>query len=267
MSTNKKITRVGGESATTPEPLAGRTFVASEESKAKAKQWRLFAVLAWVVAIGIELYLIFGVLLKPPVNMTFLIIGIVVNLIPAILGSWLWKKANRLDPASEKDKTRFFLQNQLGAIMGVLAFLPLVILIFTNKDLSGKQKGIVGAIAVVAMLLAGIAGVDFNPPSVEEYTDQINQVEQLNDGKNEVFWTKSGTKYHLYSDCYHINTDKTDEIMQGSVEQARELKKITELCKTCEERRLKEKDMTTEEALPVETPEVTEEASQEVAPE
>jgi len=269
MSTNKKITRVGGESAPTPEPLAGRTFVASEESKAKAKQLRLFAVLAWVVAIGIELYLIFGVLLKPPVNMTILIIGIVVNLIPAILGSWLWKKANRLDPASEKDKTRFFLQNQLGAIMGVLAFLPLVILIFTNKDLSGKQKGIVGAIAVVAMLLAGIAGVDFNPPSIEEYTEQTDMVEKLNDGVNEVFWTKSGSKYHLYSDCHHINSDRTDEIMQGTVAQARELKNITELCKTCQGRRLKEKGMTEDEFLqstpteaPVET-ETTEEASEE----
>lgn len=258
MSTNKKITRVGGDAAPRPEPLEGRTFVASAESKAKAKQLRLFAILAWVVAIGIELYLIFGVLFKPPVNMTILIIGIVVNLILAILGSWLWKKSNRLDPASEQDKTRFFLQNQLGAIMGVLAFLPLVILIFTNKDLSGKQKGIVGSIAVIAMLVAGITGVDFNPPSVEEYTEQINQVEQLNDGVNEVFWTKSGTKYHLYSDCYHINTDKTDEIMQGTVEQAREMKKITELCKTCEDRRLKEKEMPAEDVLPTDTGNSTE---------
>jgi len=270
MSTNKKITRVGGDSAPTPEPLGGRTFVASEESKAKAKQLRLFAILAWVVAIGIELYLIFGVLFKPPVNMPILIIGIVVNLILAILGSWLWKKSNRLDPASEKDKARFFLQNQLGAIMGVLAFLPLVILIFTNKDLSGKQKGIVGSIAVIAMLVAGITGVDFNPPSVEEYTEQISTVEKLNDGKNQVFWTKSGTKYHLYSDCYHINTDKTDEIFQGKVEQAREMKKISELCKTCEERRLKDKGMTEEDLLQstpgensIETGETTEEASPE----
>ena len=77
----------------------------------------------------------------------------------------MWKKSNRFDPASEKDGFKFFIQNQLGAIISVIAFLPLVILIFTNKDMNGKQKGIVGAIAVIAMLIAGITGIDFNPPS------------------------------------------------------------------------------------------------------
>src|SRR5690554_7903250 len=102
--------------------------------------------------------------------MIWLIVVIVVILALAITGSTLWKKANRLDPASEKDKVRFFVQNQLGAIMGVLAFLPLVILIFMNKDIDGKTKGIAGSIAVVALLVAGITGADFNPPSVEKYT-------------------------------------------------------------------------------------------------
>ena len=107
--------------------------------------------------------------------LTWLIVAIVVILILAITGSMLWKKANRLDPASEKDKVRFFIQNQLGAIMAVLAFLPLVILIFANKDVDGKTKGIAGSIAVVALLIAGITGADFSPPSVEQYTKEINE--------------------------------------------------------------------------------------------
>ena len=115
------------------------TFVATKESKARAKQLRLFAVLAWVVAIALQVYAIFFVLLQPPVNMVLLIGVIVVNLILALVGSTLWKKSNRLDPASEADQARFFIQNQLGAIMGVLAFLPLVIMIFANKDLSGTM--------------------------------------------------------------------------------------------------------------------------------
>ena len=243
---SKKITRVegGGDE----ENRGGKNvFVASDESKARAKKLRIFAVLSWLVAFAIQAYLIFGVLLKPPVNMTVLIIGIVVNLIPAILGSYLWKEANRLDPASEKEPTRFFIQNQLGAILGVLAFLPLVVLILTNKDLTGKQKGLAGGIAIVALLVAGITGADFNPPSIEEYTEQTQLVERLNEGRNFVYWTKSGTRYHLYSDCSSINTERTDEIFEGTVAQARELKNITQLCSFCQNRAMKERNITEEE--------------------
>jgi hypothetical protein len=240
---SKKITRVEGDEPSSNRNSGG-TFVASKESVAKAKQLRLFAALAWIVAMGLQAYAIFGVLLKPPVNMTILIILIVVNLILAIVGSTLWKKSNRLDPASEKETVKFFIQNQLGAIMGVLAFLPLVILIFMSKDLSGKEKGIAGSIAAIALLIAGISGVDFNPASIEQYTEQTREIEILNNGNNLVYWTKYGTRYHLYTECYHINKDATSEIIEGSVASARELKNITELCKTCRSKRMKEIDMT-----------------------
>jgi hypothetical protein len=119
--------------------------------------------------------------------------------------------------------------------------------------MKGKQKGIVGAIAVVALLIAGVTGIDFNPPSQEQYATQTAQVESLT-GANNVFWTKSGQRYHLYSDCYRINTKRTDEIFNGTVAQARELKNITELCSTCEDRVKKEKGLP---AVPAETtPEV-----------
>ncbi len=169
------------------------------------------------------------------------------DLIFAVVGSLLWKKSNRLDPASEKEPFKFFVQNQLGAILGVLAFLPLVILIFTNKNLKGKQKGLVGAVAVVAMLIAGITGVDFNPPSVEQYAEQTARVESLNNGLNHVYWTKFGSSYHLFSDCGYINSAKTDEIFQGTVAQARELKNITDLCDRCGARAERDK------ALPAST--------------
>lgn len=251
---NKKITRVEG--GTSANGNGGSTFIPTPESKGRAKQLRLFAVLSWIVAFAIQAYLIFFVLLKPPVNMTILIVGIVVNLIPAILGSYLWKKANRLDPASEKEPTKFFIQNQLGAILGVLAFLPLVILILMNKDMSGKQKGLAGGIAIVALLVAGISGVDFNPPSVEQFTSQIQEVERLNNGQDFVYWTKSGSRYHLYSDCSYINTNRTEEIFEGSVAQARELKNISELCSRCrsramEERNISEGDLNAPAEVPV----------------
>lgn len=165
---------------------------------------------------------------------------IVADLIFVIAGSLLWKKSNRFDPPSEKEKIKFFMQSQLGLIAAIIAFLPLVIFIFMNKNISGKQKGLIGGIAVAALLIAGVTGIDWNPPSVEQYAEQTSQVEELT-GKNLVYWTKAGTRYHLYSDCWRINTKKTDEIFQGTVAQARELKNITELCSTCEERVRKEK--------------------------
>ncbi|MBN2199563.1 MAG: hypothetical protein JW747_06900 [Candidatus Aminicenantes bacterium] len=247
--TKKKLTVVGGGSAA-PAAAAkeARVFTPTPESKSKAGRLRLFAILSWVLAIGLEIAAIL-LLLKPPVNTVWLIVLIGADLIFAVIGSLLWKKANRFDPASRKNKLKFFVQNQLGLIIAIIAFLPLVILVFTNKDLSGKQKGVVGAVAIVALVIAGLMGTDFNPPSQEEYAAETSRVEQLT-GANSVFWTKSGTRYHLYSDCYHINTSKTEEIFQGTVAQARELKNITELCKTCEQRAAKEKESDPDKSLP-----------------
>ncbi len=178
-------------------------------------------------------------------TLVWLIVVIAVILVLAITGSLLWKKANRLDPASEKDKVKFFIQNQLGAIMGMLAFLPLVILLFTNKNIDGKTKGIAGTIAVVAMLAAGITGVDFNPPSVEEYTKEINEqtstLKKLNFDNDNVYWTSAGNKYHIHEDCQHIKGRKI--ITNGTVKQSWEQKGISELCKTCEKRAIKERDI------------------------
>ncbi len=236
----KKITRIESEE---PAPSSTESkFVPAEESKSKATTFRVIAVISWLLAIGAEIFAIVK-LNQVPVNTTWLIVLIVVALIFAVIGSLLWKKANRLDPASEKEKVRFFIQNQLGLIITIIAFLPLVILIFANKDLTGKQKGLVGTIAVVAMLIAGVAGIDFNPPSQEQYLEQTREVEMLNEGVNHVYWTKFGRSYHLYSDCSYITTDRTEEIFEGTVAQARELKNITDLCDRCENRARKEKGL------------------------
>ena len=238
--TSKKVTRVeGGETPSSTASMETKPFVATDESRASAKNLRIIAIISWIVAIGIEVVAILQ-LRKTPVNTTWLIILIAADLIFAVIGSLLWKKSNRLDPASEKQTIKFFIQNQLGLIISIIAFLPLVILIFTNKNLSGKQKGLVGTIAAVALVVAGLVGIDFNPPSQEQYLEQTKQVESINNGVNLVYWTKSGRSYHLYKDCSYINTDRTDEIFEGTVAQARELKNITDLCDRCENRAKKE---------------------------
>lgn len=228
-----------------------KKFVASSEAKGKAKQLRLFALLAWIIAIAGEVFAILKLISNE--TLVWLIVAIVVILALAITGSLLWKKANRLDPASEEDKFRFFVQNQLGAIISVLAFLPLVILIFANKEIDGKTKGIAGAIAVVALLVASIVGVDFDPPSIEKYTQQINEqtdvIKSLNNGVDLVYWTPKGNKYHLDEDCQHI---RGREISNGTVREAWEERKIgdSELCLTCRKRA--EKELETRQLLPEE---------------
>ena len=258
------------EKETKAKVEATPAFKPTAEVKASAGKFRIIAIVLWALAIGAECAAIFWALKLTDNKMAFLIGLIVVDLILAVIGSILWKKANRLDPAAKSEPVRFFLQNQLGAIISVIAFLPLVLVVFTDKNMDGKQKGIVGAIGIVALLAAGAMGVDLNPPSVEQYTEQTAQVQSLM-GEDNVYWTKSGKAYHLYSDCQHINTAATEQIFQGTVAQARELKNITELCKTCENRA--ERENPAAEAVvgeePAETPvepEVEENQPEEEAP-
>lgn len=232
MATKKKITKVDGGNT------SDYKFTPSEENKGKATQLRVFAFVGWLIAIGLEVFAIFKLL--TPLNMTWLIVVVVIALALAITGNLLWKKANRLDPASNKNKFKFFVNNQLGALMSALAFLPLLIMVLTNKDIDGKQKGILGGIIGVALLAAVGTGIDFNPPSIEEYTEKTNEVQALT-GKNEVFWTEHGTKFHLFSDCYHINGEKTDEIFAGTkvsdaLSKNSALRKEDAMCKTCKKK-------------------------------
>ena len=215
-----------------------KVFEASPEAKGKAKQLRIFAILAWLVAMAGQVFAILKLISDE--TLVWLVVAIVVILILAITGSTLWKKANRLDPASEKDETRFFIQNQLGAIMGVLAFLPMVILILNNKNISGKTKGIAGSLAAIAMVAAGITGADFNPPSVEKYTEEINQqteaAKNLSIDANNVYWSKAGNKYHAYDDCQYI---KGKALSTGSIKDSWDQKGISELCKVCRKKAAK----------------------------
>jgi len=215
-----------------------KVFEATPEAKGKAKQLRIFAFVAWLLAMAGQVYAIMNLISDD--KLVWLIAAIVVILALAITGSTMWKKANRLDPASEKDGTRFFIQNQLGAIMGVLAFLPMVVMILTNKNISGKTKGIAGSIAAVAMVAAGLTGADFDPPSKEKYTAEINAqteaAKSLNINSDNVYWSKAGNKYHAYDNCQYI---KGKSLSNGSIKESWEQKGISELCKTCQKKAAK----------------------------
>src|SRR3954466_12923146 len=150
---------------------------ATHGQKSSATRLRLFAALSWIVAIGTEIAGI--VLLRQHRfdhgNLPLLIGLLVVIAIFAIAGSLMWKAANKQDPASRSEPVRFFVQNQLGAIITVLAFLPLIVLIFMDKDMDPKNKKIAGGIGAVLAVGAALIGVDFNPPSIEQYTQDMNK--------------------------------------------------------------------------------------------
>ncbi len=150
---------------------------ASNDQKGKAKKLRLMAGGSWFVAIATEIAAIV-LLLKDTFNsggLVLLISLMVVIAVFAILGSILWKKSNRHDPATKSEPFKFFVQNQLGAIITVIAFLPLLALIFLDKDMDPKNKKIAGAVGVGLALLATTVGIDFKPPSTEQYTQDMNE--------------------------------------------------------------------------------------------
>src|SRR5881628_3360105 len=161
----------------TEEVDVTKEWRATHGQKSAATRLRLFAALSWIVAIGTEIAGI--VLLRQHKfdhgNLPLLIGLLVVIAIFAIAGSLMWKAANKHDPARESDPAKFFFQNQLGAIITVIAFLPLIVLIFMDKDMDPKNKKIAGGIGVVLAAAATFIGIDFNPPSVEQYTQDMNK--------------------------------------------------------------------------------------------
>ena len=150
---------------------------ATQGQKSAATRLRIFAAISWAIAIAGE---VVGIVLLRQHKFDHgnlpLLIGILVGIaIFAIAGSLMWKAANKHDPARESDKARFFFQNQLGAIITLIAFLPLIVLIFMDKDMDPKNKKIAGGIGAVLAVVATMIGVSWNPPSVEQYTKDMNQ--------------------------------------------------------------------------------------------
>ncbi len=251
MAENEKVDRVerGEPGAGGSEPRAGWTPTAAAKKKATTFRW--IAGVLWALAIIGEAVGIFwllrqrefvgedGTLVRDPdtgllqeqgVTAQFpqwafiaLLVLLVVIAALSITGSVLWKKANRLDPARKSDKTRFFVQNQLGAIIAVVAFLPLIILIFLNKDMDKGQKTTAGIVGIALAALAVVLGIDFDPPSVEQYTADQSAVIQLL-GKDEVVWVDGGEVYHVCDEVSAIQTGS--EIRTGTTAEAVEAGKI-----------------------------------------
>lgn len=195
---------------------------------------RIWAIICWVIAIAFE---VIGILkLTDVINWFsglditwFLIICIVLDLIFVIIGSLLWKKANHINPASERNKTKFWLWNNLWTILSVIAFLPIIILIFTDKDLDKKSKGIVGTVAIVALAIAGLTSYDWNPISMEWLERAEQEVLQVSPSGT-VYWAEHSKKYHVDQDCPAFSRSET--VYEGTVRDAYE-RWLTNPCRIC----------------------------------
>ena len=190
---------------------------------------RVGAIILWVVALIFEILAYLVVIGK--INLTFLpqlwqlIIFLVLDLACVIVGSQLWKKANHIKPASEANKVKFWLWNNMGVIACVICFLPIIILMLTNKDLDKKTKVIATVVAIIALLIGGVASYDFNPVSQEQLAAAEAAL-----GDETVYWAPFGKVYHTHEDCGALNN--TETLTAGTVEQAVASNR-TRLCSFC----------------------------------
>ena len=116
---------------------------------------RIGAIVLWVAAIAFEVLAI--LVFTGNINLTFLpvtaqlIIALVLDLICVVVGSLLWKKANRIKPASKKNKFKFWLWNNMGVIVAAFAFIPFIIIALTDIHdmVAGKHAcGLSGGVGV-----------------------------------------------------------------------------------------------------------------------
>lgn len=178
--------------------------------------YRIGAVVCWAIAIALEVVALF--ILIGNITWTFMptlwqiIIALVLDLVFVIIGSQLWKKANHINPASEKNPFLFWLWNNMGLIVCAFAFIPFVILALTNKNADKKTKAIATVVAIIACLIGGIASYDFNPLSEEDKEAAMDAIE------DDVYWSPFGKVYHTHEDCGSLN--QSDTLTYGTVEEA-----------------------------------------------
>ena len=227
MAEKKNVKREFVEAST--GKTGSRPAVVTAANKKSATTKRIVAVVLWVLALAAEvgaILILNGIWYIPEEQKLYwLIVALAVDLILVIIGSQLWKKSNRLDPASKASKVKFFLWNNMGLIASVICFLPLIILLLANKDLDGKTKKIATVVAVIVLIIASLFSIDFDPVSAEDLAEAQQTV-----GIGSVYWTRFGKSYHLDPDCQTLQNSAV--VYQGTIEEAFEANR-TDPCDFC----------------------------------
>jgi hypothetical protein len=139
----------------------------------------------------------------------------------------------------------------------VIAFLPLLVLIFMDKDMDPKNKKIAGGLGALLAVGATLIGVSWNPPSVEQYTQDMNKcaaeikanqptkdcspevaqqaqdiardsktVADATNGQDVVYWIapengqKRASTAHVFHICKEVSPLRGKVVNSGSVTQA-----------------------------------------------
>jgi hypothetical protein len=224
----------------------GDGWKAAPDAKSGATVKRVIAFILWGLAIALEgvgiWYLLTqrtnvdGEAIPQPDWLLWALIGLLVVIgILTIIGSQLWKAANQADPASRQEAFRYFVQNQLGAIIPLIAFVPIIIVILLNKNLDNKTKGVAGAVGAVVLGAAVLLGIEYNPASQEANTEEVIEGEIANEGQvdeytaivteltgsDNVAWTPDGRVYHLCIETSAVNqVSEANVIREGTVAEA-----------------------------------------------
>jgi len=246
---HKIYSAVTGQQTTVEQARKEVAQALANQTKQSTVGLRIGAIVLWVLAIAFEiLALLVAVekfapkfLDKMPLWVPVVVL-LVLDLICLVIGSQLWKKANHINPMSEKNKALFWLWNNLGLIVAVLAFVPFIVILATNKDADPKIKKVGAIVAVAALLIGGASSIDYNPVSKEQKEAAMEAITTT------VYWTntRSGKAYHTHEDCQTLN--QTDELVAGTVEQAIASNRV-KLCYFCAKRDGLEDKVATEDGV------------------
>ena len=200
------------------------------------------AIVLWVCAIAFEVLALLTAISKmfPDMGSTpriiVTIVFIALDLICLIIGSQLWKKFTRIHPASEKNKLKCWLGNNLGVIVTAFAFIPFIILVLTNKNADKRTKAFATVAAVIALLIGGLSSYNWNPISQEQLQAAVDNI------KGEVYANPKSDVYHI-DDCNYIRVGnrldgeiKDTVIKFANVETAIKDGGCIRLCKACANR-------------------------------
>lgn len=221
---------------TDAKDVATEVKVQNVEATGEVGNKRVIAIALWIVAIIFEALAVMSLMQSSPLYgrlpffdpLVWMIIFLVLDLICVIIAGQLWKKANHIDPPSEKNAFEFFVKSQLGAILSVFAFLPFIVLALLDKDADQRTKTIAAIVAAIALAIGVGTSADFNPVSSEDLEAMRQNAIELGDGT--VYWTEHGSVYHLNPNCHHIINSAT--IYSGDAAAAYE-HGLTRPCKDC----------------------------------
>jgi hypothetical protein len=202
-----------------------------ENRKKNAMKFRIPAIILWVLALGCEALAVHLFNILPSDNMVWLFVVLGADALFVIVGSLLWKKANHISPCTSDSKIVCFLQNQLGVIMALIAFIPIGILVLKgNKNLNAKTKKIL--VSVIAILLVGSVGasIDYSPATPESVEAAELAASASGEFTGTVYWTVFGKSYHLDPECQALS--RSTVIIEGTLQEALDANK-TDPCDFC----------------------------------